>query len=313
MPPSVRVIAAAFLIGTAPNLARIGIDLGDGSLGPQGIVFWRFVFASVFLAGFLFWRDRRLPARPSPVLLLASACFALDLALWHWAIDYTTIANSSFLVSMGNLCLGLTAWLALGEKPARAWFVALPFAIGGAFLLSQGAADGWLGSGEAIGAKPGARLPDWRGDLLALGAAICASLYLLCSRIARDSFDGFATIFWLCVGGAATAALILLASGEPFWPSDRRSFIIPLTLALFVQVLGQGLLVSALGQMPSSRVVLLFLLQPLTAAALSVALFGEWPTLLQLAGTLAILFAIGFAGTWQGSRDANRQESEASP
>lgn len=300
MSPAFRVVLSALLIGTAPNVARIGIDMGDGALGPQGIVFWRFVFAAMTVGALLWWRDRTLPPRPSAVLLLASAFFALDLALWHWAIDYTTIANSSFLVSMGNLCLGLTAWLVLQERPAPAWFFVLPFAIGGAFLLSQGGADGLLGL-EADGRRlKGARTPDWRGDVLALGAAICASLYLLCSRIARDSFDGLATIYWICAGGAATAAVIVGLSDEFYWPDNTRSLAIPLLLALFVQVLGQGLLVSALGQLPSARVVLLFLLQPVTAAAISIALFGEWPTLVQLAGTAAILTAIAIAGTWPG-------------
>lgn len=296
LPAPLKVVLAALLIGTAPNIARFGIDLGDGALGPQGIVFWRFAFASAILAPLLLWRDKRLPARPSPVLALAAAAFALDLALWHWAIDVTTIANSSFLVSMGNLCLGLTAWAVLGERPHRAWFIALPFAVGGAFLLSQGGADGMLGVGtQTSSAIETARRPDWRGDLMALGAAVCASIYLLCSKLARDRFDGLTAIFWLCALATPVAGAIVATSGENFLPADWRTMMIPLALALFVQVLGQGLLVAALGEITGARVVLLFLLQPVTAAALSIVLFGEVPGFLQLIGAAAILFAIAWA------------------
>lgn len=298
LPAPAKVILAALLIGCAPNIARFGIDLGPGALGPQAIVFWRFAFAAPVVLAILLVRDRKWPAPPGRALTFAAACFALDLALWHWAIDYTTVANSSFLVSMGNLCLGLTAWAVLGERPQAAWFVALPFAIGGAFLLSQGGDGGLLGASNASDVPQGARSPDWRGDLLALGAAICASLYLLGSKIARTRRDGITTIFWLCAMGAIVAAIIVIISGETFLPANWRFFAVPLALALLVQVLGQGLLVAALGEMPGARVALLFLLQPVTAAAISVLWFGEMPAPLQFVGAAAILLAIG----WVGSR-----------
>jgi drug/metabolite transporter (DMT)-like permease len=277
-------------------------------LGPQALVFWRFAFAAPVLLAVFVASKGHLPARPSPVLVAAGAFFAIDLALWHSAIGFTTVANSTFIVATGNLCLGLTAWLVLKERPQKSWFVAFPLAIAGAFLLSQGGRGGLLGPEplKLVGAVVAA--PDWRGDLLAVGAALFASLYLLCSKVARARHDGLETIFWLSASGAAVAALVATASGEALLPAEPKYFAVPLALALLAQVLGQGLLVSGLGQLTGARVAAIFLLQPLTAAGLSVLVFGEVPGPVQIVGGAIMLLAI-----WHGGRAGRAQLVNTNP
>ena len=253
------VLAGGVCIGFAP----IGLRLGLGELGPQGIAFWRYLFAAPVLLALVFLIERRAPRPPNRFVLLAGTFFTLDIALWHWGLTLTTVSNATFIVNLGNVSVGFVAWLFLKERPTNIWFLAILLAIAGAAALSLGGEVGGKG--------------DVRGDLLALGAALLVSGYMLCSL----------TIVEVCVGG-----LILLASGEPRLPATLNGFAVPLFLAIVVQVMGQGLIIAGLGRTPAAIAGVLVVVQPVVAAALSWVLFDEPLTALQAGGAAAILVAV---------------------
>ena len=298
-----KIVTGAIFIGCAPVTVRFGINMGEDGLGPFAIAFWRFVIAIPILFAILIVRDRSLPPRPNRFVIVAGVCFAADLALWHVAVGITTVANSTFLVNLGNMCLGFTAWLVLKERPSRLWFYALPFAILGAALLSQGGAGGLLGGAGEV-PPTGALSPDWRGDLLALGAAIFAACYMLSSKIARLRFDGLLTVFYVCIAGSIFSALLVILASESFIPPSSQAMAVPVFLAIVVQVVGQWLLLSGLGQTHGAVVAMLFLIQPLTAALLSTWIFSEIPSPLQIVGGALILLTVWVIG--QSDQDKNR-------
>ncbi|MEL6956403.1 MAG: DMT family transporter, partial [Pseudomonadota bacterium] len=147
----VAVLCGGICIGFAP----IGLRLGLDTLGPQAIAMWRYIFALPILLTALVLIQRRGPAKPVPAVILAGVCFALDIALWHWALERTTVANATFIVNLGNICVGFLAWIVLRERPTLLWGIAVLIAMTGAGLLSQG--------GPADGKA------DLYGDLLAVG------------------------------------------------------------------------------------------------------------------------------------------------
>ena len=119
------LFCGGILIGLAPIGLRFGLD----SLGPQAIAFWRYMFAIPLLFVLLIAIERRMPARINRYVVMAGTFFALDIALWHWGLTLTTVANATFIVNLGNVCVGFAAWLILKEQPKPIWFVAVIVAV----------------------------------------------------------------------------------------------------------------------------------------------------------------------------------------
>ena len=270
--------AMVFTGGICIGLAPIGLRLGLDDLGPQAIAFWRYAFALPLLFLLVVLVQRRLPAKPNTFVIIAGTCFALDISLWHWSLTFSTVANATFLVNLGNICVGITAWIFLKERPTWRWGLAVLIALIGAAALSLG--------GGAEGKA------DLRGDLLALGAAVLVSGYMVASKVARRTLGGMETIFWLTVVELGVAGLLVLGFRESFLPADLSGFIVPLFLALTVQIAGQGLIVTGLGHTRAAIAGVLVLVQPVVAAAISWQLFDEPLAPLQAGGGFLILIGI---------------------
>lgn len=277
------VFGGGICIGFAP----IGLRLGLDELGPQAIAFWRYLFALPILFILAVSVNRRLPARPNPYIVIAGICFALDIGLWHWALTYTSVANATFIVNLGNICVGLTAWIFLKERPSLIWGIAVLIAIAGAAALSLGG----VASPAPVDGEAGKDLR-LRGDLLALAAAVLVSGYMVASKVARHRLGGLDTIFWLTAVEIGVAALMVIGFRESFMPATMMGFAAPLFLAVAVQVGGQGLIITGLGHTPAAIAGLLVLVQPIVAAAISWQLFGETLTTIQAGGAAFILFGI---------------------
>ncbi|MCR9269035.1 MAG: DMT family transporter [Hyphomonadaceae bacterium] len=269
----IMVLLGGICIGFAP----IGLRLGLDDLGPQAIAFWRYAFAFPLLFLLVLVVERRLPAKPNRFVLIAGTCFALDMGLYHWSLTFTTVANATFIVNLGNVCVGLTAWIFLRERLTWIWALAVCVAISGAAALSLGGVQGKA---------------DLRGDLLALGAAVLVSGYIVASKVARSSLGGADTIFWLTGVEIVVAAGLVIGFGEAFLPDSMSGFIVPLFLALVVQTGGQGLIIFGLGHTPTALAGILVLVQPVVAAAISWHLFDEPLAPLQAGGGMLILIGI---------------------
>lgn len=219
--------------------------------------------------------------RPSRFSLLAGLFFGLDIALWHWALTLTSVANATFLVNLGNASVGLIAWIFLRQRPARIWMIACGIALAGAFLLSRGAAA----SGSGL-----------QGDLLAVAAAAMVALYLFFGMLARRTGSAFTVLFWATLVEIAVAAGATLASGERLLPPDPSWFIAPLALAVVAHAMGQGLIVLGVGHTPAALAGLLLLVQPVTGAIIAWRIFDESLTQLQILGAGLVLLGVWLAG-----------------
>ena len=264
--------------GICIGLAPIGLRLGLDDLGPQAIAFWRFAFALPVLFVMVVLIQRRLPPKPNKFVIIAGVFFALELGLWHWSLTFTTVANATFMVNLGNIGVGLTAWIFLKERPGWMWVIAILIACLGAAALSLG------------GATDGKT--DLRGDLIAIAAAIGVSCYVVAAKVARRTMGGLEAIFWLTFVETLVAIFLVLAFRESFLPEDLSGFIVPLFLAIVVHVGGQGLIILGLGHTPTAIAGVLILVQPVVAAAISWQLFDEALTPLQAGGGFLILMGI---------------------
>ncbi|HEV7691268.1 MAG TPA: DMT family transporter [Hyphomonadaceae bacterium] len=270
------VTCGAIAIGYAP----IGLRLSE--FGPQATAFWRFAFALPLILAVIYGSGGKLE-KPSMLSLVAGLFFGFDIVFWHASLVLTSVANATFLVNLGNAAVGVVAWIVLKERPGKTWGFAIAIALVGALLLSRGAA------GETAGAV--------QGDLLALLAAIMVGLYLFFAKLARRTSSAMNVLFWSTATTLAVTFFAALLRNEPMIPPEPGWLVVPLTLAIFAHVLGQGLIVAGVGRTPAALAGILLLIQPVAAGLIAWPLFREMLTPLQIFGACLIL-----AGVWLGEK-----------
>ncbi len=288
------LLMGGICIGFAPILLRYGV--GDGSeemLGPQAVAFWRFIFAIPILLALNFALNRQLPRLPNRFAILAGIFFGIDIGLWHWGLTLTTVANATFLVGLGNLLAGLTAWIIMRDRPTPMWALAAMIALVGAALLSFG------------GPSDGTAKTDIKGDALSFAAAVFVSIYVVCAKLARRSMNALNVLFWATVAEACVAAgmvgvsnIIPAMPAETLRPAGASALLAPFLLAIVVQVMGQGLIIFGLGKTSAAIAGVMVVVQPVTAAALAWFLFEEPLFALQILGAGLILSGVFIAGRY---------------
>jgi drug/metabolite transporter (DMT)-like permease len=107
------------------------------------VVFWRSVFATAFLLGFLVWRDGVVATMKSfksmewPGYLVAG-CFAVASTSFIVALSFTTVANILLMQAGVPLLAALMSWLVFGERVSSATWMAIAAVISGvAIMVSQ--------------------------------------------------------------------------------------------------------------------------------------------------------------------------------
>ena len=272
-----RFAFPALLIGsTALAFGPWLVRLAD--VGPVAAGFWRLGLALPFLfviAGLtgqaVHWPGRRLAA----IAAVAGFFFAADLAAWHVGIHLTKLGNATLFGNTSSLIFAAWGlWLARQQpSPVQA----------GALGLAA------LGAGLLMGSSAELSLSHVRGDLLALFAGILYTGYLIAVQRARQSLQALPMLFIASAFGAAMLLPFSLALGEQVIPGNW-TFV--LVLALSSQVLGQGLLVYALGSLPPLVVGLTLLTQPAISALVGWLAYGETLSPLDWVGAAAIAAAL---------------------
>jgi drug/metabolite transporter (DMT)-like permease len=268
---------AALLIGSSalafgPWLVRIS------GTGPVAAGFWRLALALPFL--FVLARMTRQPvhwpgAALTGLIAFAAFFFAADLAAWHTGIHMTKLGNATLFGNVSSF-----AFAAWGLWLARRWPSPL-----------QGSALGLaaLGAAFLIGSSAELSARHLRGDLLALTAGLLYTGYLIAVERARGTLAPLPLLFLASAFGAAMLLPVALALGEQVVPADWSAVLL---LALGSQVLGQGLLVYALGHVPPLVVGLALLTQPAISALVGWLVYGETLSPLDWAGAAAIAIAL---------------------
>ena len=277
----VALFAGAIGIAFAPIFVRWS------EVGPVATAFWRLTLALPLLALWMALQERRAPQAGGraawPMAVLAGLFFAADLAVWHWSIRLTSVANATFLANLAPVAVTLGAWVLLGERARPVFFAGMLLSLAGAALLM----------GANVGG-PGSVL---LGDGLGMLTAVFYAGYQLCVKRLRDTQS---TARIMLASGAACATVLLplaLLMGEAILPASPAGWGVLLGLALVCQLAGQGLITWAVAHLAASFSSVSLLLQPVAAAGFAWLLFGEALATLQWFGAAAVL-----AGIWLARR-----------
>ncbi len=268
----VALLVGNVALAAGPFLVR------HSGVGPVSAGFWRLALALPFLwmIAVLVKQPIRRPARPILLAIaLAAFFFAADLAAWHEGILLTKLGNATLFGNISSFIFAAWGlWLAR-SLPTKLQALALLLAAAGCALLMWGSAE-----------LSAAHL---RGDLLAALAGLLYAGYLIAVDGARRTLAPMPLLFFASLFGAAMLLPWSLASGEQLMPDDWSALF---ALALCSQVLGQGLLVFALGQVPPLVVGVAMLTQPALSAFLGWRFYGEGLTALDGLGAAMIVVAL---------------------
>ena len=275
-----KIEGLAFLALLVGNLALAAgpFLVRNSGVGPVSAGFWRLALALPFL-----WLLARLFGQPvhrprkalTFAIALAAFYFAADLAAWHAGILLTKLGNATLFGNISSFFFAAWGlWLAR-KLPSPVQALALTLAAAGCAMLMWGSAE-----------LSAAHL---RGDLLAAFAGLLYTFYLIIVERTRGELQPLPLLFLASLFGAAMLLPVALAAGETITPDDWTGLF---ALALCSQVVGQGLLVYALGHVPPLVVAIAMLTQPALSALLGWLYYGESFTPLDWTGAGMIVIAL---------------------
>ena len=266
------LILANLVLALGPWMVRLA------DVGPVAAGFWRLALVIPFLA-FLAWRQSG--GRPFPgwglvaAVVVGGLFFAADLAAWHEGIVRTKLANATLFGNCASFLFALYGFVLLRRLPGRIQALALLLAAIGTALL--------LGNSLEVSRD------HFTGDLLALLAGFFYFLYLVVVDRARQAMRPWPVLAIATAAAAPPMLILALALGETVMPTDWTPVIL---LSISSQLIGQGLLVYAMGHLSPVLVGLCLLTQPVASALIGWLAYDERLSLGDGVGALLICAAL---------------------
>jgi drug/metabolite transporter (DMT)-like permease len=268
--PALLIGSSALAMG--PWLVRLA------GVGPVAAGFWRlflalpFLFVIARLAGQpVHWPGRVL----GMIIAFAGLFFAADLAAWHVGIHMTKLGNATLFGNVASFAFAAWGLWLVRSWPSPVQAASLILAAVGAALLMSSSAE--------------LSLRNLHGDMLALFAGLLYAGYLISVERAREKLAPLPLLFLASAFGAAMLLPFSIALGETLVPADWTFVVV---LAISSQVIGQGLLVYAIGALPPLVVGLALLTQPAISALVGWLAYGETLQPLDWVGAAAIAAAL---------------------
>ncbi|GHH18806.1 membrane protein [Sphingomonas glacialis] len=270
--PLLALIVANAALAFGPWFVRLA------DTGPIASAFWRITLAAPILAGAALatgWRPREVPRALWGIIAIGGLCFAADLGSWHLGILRTTLANATLFGNSATLMFPLYGFLVARAWPTRVQGVALGLATIGAGLL--------MGRSYQLDPRHLA------GDLLCLTAGILYTGYFILMARARATMAPLPALALSTLASVLPLLGFALVMGEKILPTDWTPLI---GLALVSQIIGQGLMIYALGRLPPLTVGLGLLTQPVVAGTIGWIVYGERLGLPDLVGAVLVAIAL---------------------
>jgi drug/metabolite transporter (DMT)-like permease len=293
--------------------------LGRNILGPISIAFWRTFIGGMALIliaklesesgqykirpykGFRGERrgehcvhpafsDRPLHMAPAPMAwcLFTGTFFALDLALWHYAIIYVGSGMACLLGNTHVFATAVISWLVFKEKLTPRFLVAAPVGIGGLALLVGVFSEKVVFTPLYI-----------RGLVFGFLTALLYSMYLVGIKKASDHKSRpvpAAIMAWICLTAAVFLAVGSFFENKPALPPNFRAVSLLMILGIVGQALSWWGIVHSIKKIAIHHAALILLLQPVLAMVWGYLFFNEALAVSQILGAVITLTAI-YAGS----------------
>jgi drug/metabolite transporter (DMT)-like permease len=264
-------------IAAAPILIRLS------EVGPAPTLWLRMLIAACVLAA-MPKVTQAASARARGGLLAASLAFAIDITAFHLATMRTSVASLTVLAQISPLVVAPISYFTFAERQSVGSVLALLAAFAGVILLA------------GVGGYA-----DFGGNALAILSGISYAAYLVIAKGLAQSVAPRRMMLWNCVVTMLAVTPLVLERGGPYLPHSAQGWLVIVAMAFGCQLLGHGLVVYAIESLPVSFTSQALLTPPVLSGAAALLLFGELPSLSQLAGAALVL-----TGLCLGARHASR-------
>ena len=258
----------------------VAIVANHTSLSPLQTAFWRLLIAIVPVTALALYMTRggRRPTRTTLLLAMAVGTLVAASQLSYFA----AVADSGIAIptlipcGLGPILTAVGQTVIFKERVDGRTLVAMAAAITGlALLVLDGPAE-----------------VTTKGVLLSIVSAVTYAAYTLAAGPVSRRMDVTALNAASITGGAVAMLPFVVLSGGPGVADSVAGWAALLHLGLVVSGFSYLLYFNAARVLPSTHITILVLLEPLVAALIAVAFFGEALTLGVVAGGLLMLGAV---------------------
>lgn len=251
------------------------------------VVFWRVCFSLPLLLGVTL-------IRREPFVMgwggLAGAFLALHWITWVVAVQNTTVAHATLILSLGPLWAAVLSGPILQEPISKQQWLGLAIALLGV---------GCVVTGKELGNHA------FYGDMMAFVSSFGWVGYTFVGRVARKRSD-----FWGYTTSVYFSALVctlpmILFRGLSFVGYTNQTWLAFAGMAMFPTLIGHGSFNYLLKHIGAARLSLWTLTEPVIAIAIAWACFSEQPVAQVLAGGLITLLGVGYGVYRRSSASQN--------
>ena len=266
----IAMVSGNTILSLGPWMVRLA------QVGPAASAFWRVALAIPLLLLITSGSGQRLPRDPKllAVLTIGGVFFALDLAAWHAGILMTKLANAALFGNAASFFFMAYGFITLRRLPNSQQWVSILLAMMGVGLL--------LGRSYELSPRY------VMGDLLSVLAGLMYTGYLIAIERVRGQLRSWPALTVATIGALLPMLLIALWEG-PIIPGHWMPLIL---LAIGSQVIGQGLMVYAIGNLSPVVIGLGLLMQPVIAAFIGWMRYGEQLDGLDIIGMIFVGMAL---------------------
>ncbi len=274
--PPARALAALLIANVALAFGPLFVRIAD--TGPVASAFWRITLAApvlIMIALGSGWRPRQIDRSIWAFVAFAGVFFAADLASWHVGILGTTLANATLFGNSATLFFPIYGFLVARALPSRVQ--------GFALLLAT------IGAGLLLGRSYELSPANLVGDLLCLLAGILYTGYFILMVRARETMAAVPALAVSTMASILPLLAMAMVLGERIIPDHWGPLV---GLALASQVIGQGMMIYALGKLSPLVIGIGLLIQPVVAAITGWIVFREQLGLADLIGGVLVAIAL---------------------
>ena len=277
-------------------LGVIGISLSSifvkFSTAPAAVTAaWRLLWTVALMTPVVWGRGavrRELLGVKWPLALLSALSglfLAIHFVLWFESLNRTSVASSTTIVCTEVIWVCLGWWLFMGGRVPGKALAAIGVTVVGSVVIA------FADSGST---------GHLSGDILALLAAVAVAGYTLIGRAVRS--DTSTTVYTYLVYTVCALVLVLTCvfQGQALLGHGSSPIWVGLALAVFSTILGHSIFSWCLKYFSPAFVSASKLCEPVGAAALAAAIFGQIPSAMQLLGGALILGGLVWYSRMEG-------------
>lgn len=280
----------------AVSSASIMIRVAQRNYSSMFIAAARLGIACFLLFPFFMKQDKssiRSLKREDTLYLAGAGMFlALHFASWIQSLAMTNVISSVVLVTTTPIWVSLMSFFVFHERLNKLFYLGLAIATAGVVIISAGDYYSNLFRNDIAPDIQTLTSSSLTGNFLALAGAVCAAGYILCGKMVREKLDNLSYVFLVYLIASMALFVVWMLTGNEKVEIFRPEFGWVVLVAVIPQLIGHSLINWSLGHLPASYVSLSLLGEPLGSTLLALVFLREFPTPMQILGSIVIVLGL---------------------